>query len=203
MQRIGIFGGSFNPIHWGHLLIAETAREQAHLDQVLWLPTYNPPYKAQILASFDHRYHMVYEAIADHPAFRVSKIEAQRAGKSYALMTFLELHHLYPTTEWFWILGIDAFQNLPHWHGDRQLAAHITWLVAPRPPLLSSTSGQQIALQMANQGILLKWQMLPPLAIDLSSSAIRDRCQRGQSIRYRVPEPVRHYIFQQKLYRTS
>ncbi len=203
MQRIGIFGGSFNPVHWGHLLIAETAREQADLAQVLWLPTYNPPYKAQILASFDHRYHMVCQAIADHPKFKASNIEAQRGGKSYALMTFLELQRLYPTTEWFWILGMDAFQQLPYWHGDRQLAAHITWLVAPRPQLVASASGQQIALQMASQGIVLQWQMLMTPAVDLSSSAIRDRCQKGQSIRYRVPEPVRHYISQQNLYRIN
>jgi nicotinate-nucleotide adenylyltransferase len=203
MQRTGIFGGSFNPVHWGHLLIAETAREQANLEQVLWLPTYNPPHKVQDLAPFQHRYAMVSRAIAAHPAFVASDIEAYQDGTSYALVTVSKLQNLYPATEWFWILGIDAFQRLPNWQGDRRLVAQVTWLVAPRSSESSSTVGEQVAAQMANQGIGLRWQLLALAPIALSSSEIRDRCRTGESIRYRVPEVIRTYISEQKLYQMS
>ena len=134
MSKIAIFGGTFNPIHWGHLLLAETAFDQFHLDRVLWVPTFRPVYKAQPLLAFEHRLAMVHRAIADHPAFAVSAIDAQQSGTSYAIATFIALQALEPGAIWYWIVGSDAFQSLPKWQGSQTLMAQCRWLVAPRMP---------------------------------------------------------------------
>ena len=132
MPKIAIFGGTFDPIHWGHLLIAETAFDQFQLDRVLWVPTFRPPYKAHPLLAFEQRLEMVQRAIADHPAFTVSAIDGQQTGASYAIETFTALQALEPHAQWYWIVGNDAFQSLPKWYASRALIAQCIWLVAPR-----------------------------------------------------------------------
>ncbi|WP_219904755.1 nicotinate (nicotinamide) nucleotide adenylyltransferase [Stenomitos frigidus] len=132
MPKIAIFGGTFDPIHWGHLLIAETAFDQFQLDRVIWVPTFRPSYKAHPLLAFEQRMEMVRRAIADHPAFTVSAIDEQQAGTSYAIATFNALQALEPNTVWYWIVGNDAFQSLPKWRGSQSLIAQCIWLVAPR-----------------------------------------------------------------------
>ncbi len=225
MPKIAVFGGTFNPVHWGHLLIAETAIDQFQLDRVIWVPTFRSPHKAQALLAFDHRLEMVQRAIADQPAFTVSAIEGQRQGLSYASATLNTLQALEPEAHWYWIMGNDAFQSLPKWYASESLMAQCTWLVAPRSELndidqqeddlgrdrLSrdgTSSEQSIALCQASQPPLsfssqLHWHRLQLPLLGISSTLIRQRCQEGHSIRYLVPESVRCYITRQNLYQMS
>lgn len=222
MKKIAIFGGTFNPVHWGHLLMAETAFDQAQLDQVLWVPTYQPPHKLSQAApiSYHHRLAMVKLAIASHPGFAVSTIERDRAGISYAIDTLNALQASSSNAQWFWIIGLDAFRTLPQWQGHPHLAQSCRWLVAPRFALnqqthrtaASSASSdtslagfeaicQQVVHQLAQTSIDLNWQLLSMPIVNLSSSLVRTYCSQGRSIRYLVPDPVRAYLLKHQLYR--
>ncbi|MCL6435138.1 MAG: nicotinate (nicotinamide) nucleotide adenylyltransferase [Leptolyngbyaceae cyanobacterium HOT.MB2.61] len=202
MRKIAIFGGTFNPIHWGHLLIAETALDQAALDQVIWVPTFRPPHKQQLLPAFAQRLEMVQCAIADHPAFSLSSIDMEQKGVSYAIETLQRLQVLHPSAQWFWILGSDTFQTLPKWYKSHLLIDQCTWLVAPR------WSGNCISAEVeklreavtAQLNATLRWQLLQMPAIAISSSLIRQYRLEGRSIRYLVPDPVKIYIEKHKLY---
>ncbi|MGM3305819.1 nicotinate (nicotinamide) nucleotide adenylyltransferase [Anabaena sp. WFMT] len=130
MQRLAIFGGTFDPIHRGHLLVAEIAQAQLHLEQVIWVPSRNPPHKQAAL--FEHRVAMLQLATANNPAFTVSLIERERSGTSYAINTLIDLSTCYPNTHWYWIIGLDAFQTLPRWYLGHELAQMCDWLIAPR-----------------------------------------------------------------------
>lgn len=200
MKTIAIFGGSFNPVHWGHRLIAETALNQVALDRVIWIPTYCPPHKPQTLLEFPHRLEMVQRAIVDQPLFLASDIEAQRGGRSFAITTWQDLQTQYPQVDWYWIIGMDAFQTLPQWPGYEQLARQCIWLIAPRT-CQSLAPIDAVTQQMAQRSISLRWQLLSIAPIDLSSSMVRQRCQVGQSINDLVPEAVRLYIVAHNLYK--
>jgi nicotinate-nucleotide adenylyltransferase len=216
MQKLAIFGGTFNPIHWGHLLIAETALDQVSLDRILWVPAYRPPHKQSrdMLLSYDHRLEMVRQAVADHPQFAVSSVEKEQPGHSYAIDTLRTLQQLYSrpnvAVQWYWIVGLDAFQALPHWYGYRELATRCTWLVAPRPRPATATQAEEeksscevVAQGLAAQSIEIQWQMLQMPIMAISSSLIRAYCRQGRSIRYLVPESARHYILTHGLYQSS
>lgn len=223
MRHIAIAGGTFNPIHWGHLLMAEAALSQFRLDKVIWVPVFRPPHKSEGLADFQHRLEMVSRAIADHPAFTISDVDAQRQTVSYAIDTLEDLKPSYPNAFWYWVIGLDGFQTLPKWRRSQDLASHCHWLVAPRPlengrkelstphkdgvlpgeagsPLSIERRCQQIAEQMTASGTPLSWHLLHMPPIGISSSLVRTYCQLGRSIRYLVPESVREYITAHKLY---
>ena len=207
MDKRGIFGGTFNPVHWGHLLIAETALTQMQLSQVMWVPTRCPPHKPA--AQWKQRVEMVQQAIAGHPAFTL----ASESANSYASETLLALKASYPDTLWYWIIGLDAFQKLPRWYRRQEVISECKWLVAPR--LLATTCQlklsdeivtqsqslcTQVEQQLATEGISICWQLLPTPWIGISSSLIRQHCRDRYSIRYLVPEPVRSYIIAANLY---
>ncbi|MGI0486305.1 nicotinate (nicotinamide) nucleotide adenylyltransferase [Pantanalinema rosaneae CENA516] len=200
MNTVAIFGGSFNPVHWGHRLIAETALNRVALDRIIWVPTYCPPHKPQTLLAFPHRLEMVQRAIADQPLFLASDLEAQRGGRSFAIATWQALHRQYPNTDWYWIIGKDAFQTLPHWQGCEELVQQCTWLIAPRNGDVKATI-DCVSQQLAQRSLHLRWHLLPLTPIPVSSSLIRQRCQLGQSIADLVPEAVRSYIVAHNLYK--
>jgi nicotinate-nucleotide adenylyltransferase len=197
-QKIGIFGGTFNPIHWGHLLVAETALDQFELSRVIWVPTFRPAYKSVELLEFEHRLELVKQAIADHPEFWISDIERQHQGTSYALTTLHHLEALYPKSDWYWIIGLDAFQSLPHWYGSTAIATQCTWLIAPREAQRDAKNSATVCLQVADyfikQKIPFYWHLLNMPQVEISSSLIRDYWQQGRSLRYLVPDAVRHYL---------
>ncbi|MHC5615295.1 MAG: nicotinate (nicotinamide) nucleotide adenylyltransferase [Nostoc sp.] len=211
MQQLAIFGGTFNPIHWGHLLIAETALHQVSLEKVIWVPSLNPPHKEAAL--FEHRVQMLQLGIKDNPAFTVSLLEANRFGTSYAINTLIDLSACYPNTYWYWIVGLDAFQTLPRWYRGHELAQMCDWLIAPR--LLggetitqSKLICKQVEEQISEQSYTIHWQLLNTPLVGVSSSLIRKICRDNfvnakgdrQSIRYLVPESVRSYITNNNLY---
>ncbi len=203
MQQLAIFGGTFDPIHWGHLLVAETALHQVSLEKVIWVPSLNPPHKKAAL--FEHRVAMLQLAIKDNPAFTVSLVEANRSGTSYAMNTLNDLSASYPNTHWYWIVGLDTFQTLPRWYRGHELAQMCDWLIAPR--LLggetitqSKLICKQVEEQLQEQSYTIHWQLLDIPLVGVSSSLIRKFCCDRQSIRYLVPETVRSYITNNNLY---
>ncbi|MFQ4142739.1 nicotinate (nicotinamide) nucleotide adenylyltransferase [Chlorogloeopsis sp. ULAP02] len=203
MRQLAIFGGTFDPVHWGHLIVAETALHQGSVEQVIWVPSYNPPHKKA--ASFQHRLAMLQAAIADHPAFAVSLVEQTRSGTSYAINTLIDLSNLYPNTHWYWIVGLDAFQTLPHWYCGQEVAQSCNWLIAPRITnsqciAQSELICKQVEQQLAKQSIIIHWQLLNIPLVGLSSSLIRKFCRERKSLRYLVPESVRNYIGDRNLY---
>ncbi|WP_017315011.1 nicotinate (nicotinamide) nucleotide adenylyltransferase [Mastigocladopsis repens] len=203
MQRLAIFGGTFDPVHWGHLLVAQTALEQVPLEQVIWVPSQNPPHKQAAL--FEHRVEMVQRATTDNPGFRVSHVEKSRSGASYAINTLIDLSADYPNTHWYWIVGLDTFQTLPRWYRGQELAQLCDWLIAPRLPggeNIAQTESicKQVAQKLTKQTVDIHWQLLNIPLVGLSSSLIRNFCRSRQSIRYLVPESVRLYINSQNLY---
>jgi nicotinate-nucleotide adenylyltransferase len=206
MVRLGIFGGTFNPIHWGHLVIAEAALDQFGLDSVLWLPSRFPPHKLQSLVAFEHRLEMVRLAIADHPQFVLSEVERQREGVSWAIDSFGDLQHTYPATQWYWIIGTDAFETLTRWPGIQQISRECIWLVAGRrgaTEVADKIGDRATADSPSDQeNEAVRSQSIEMPSVEISSSLVRQYCQEGRSLRYLIPEPVRQYVQTHQLYQS-
>ncbi len=209
MQKIAILGGTFNPVHLGHLQIALTAQAQLQLQRVIWLPIRQPFHKQQATsASFEQRLEMVRLAIARHNRFELNSA----AADSYAIGMLQRLQAVYPQSQWYWLIGQDALQTLPRWKGRQALAETCCWLVAPRANLANlanlaqdapEVTCQQVAETMLKQAMPICWQLLRMQTMPISSSLIRQRRQQGQSIREFVPEPVEQYILAHQLYQTG
>jgi nicotinate-nucleotide adenylyltransferase len=204
MGNIGIFGGSFNPVHRGHLLVAETALKAVDLDPLIWVPTYRPTHKPACSLSFAHRLAMVELAIAHQPRFRASDVSAWRDEPSYAIATLKALQAQYPDNQWFWILGMDAFQTLEKWYQSDVLRAQCTWLVAPRDPLRAPRQTTAIVAEPQSSppsnAYPLRWHLLDMTPLAISSSQIRCQHRQGESIDDTVPPLVREYIGTHGLY---
>jgi nicotinate-nucleotide adenylyltransferase len=203
MEQVAIFGGTFDPVHWGHLLLAETALNQVALERVLWIPSPNPPHK--VAAEFEHRAAMVKLAIADNPAFAAVPTALNRPGTSYGIDTLTDLSTYYPNVRWYWLVGLDTFQTLPRWYRSKELATLCDWLVAPRTVNYLTTEQSELVCRQVQQQLIaesanIRWQLLHMPLVGVSSSLIRNFCQEKKSIRYLVPEVVRRYIASHQLY---
>ena len=192
MKRIGLFGGSFDPVHAAHVKLAEVALSQLGLDLVRWIPAGRPWQKSRDLAPAAHRAAMVELAIAHEPKFMLDRRELQRDGASYTFDTVRELQDLEPGAQWFLIIGQDQYAGLHTWRGWEELLARVTLAVANRPgaPLRASPEVQRVAHQTV---------ALPMM--DISSTDIRARVRAGQGIDALVPAAVARYIEQHHLYR--
>jgi nicotinate-nucleotide adenylyltransferase len=190
MQKIAIFGGTFNPVHNGHLAIAATALRQKALDQVLWVPS-QPHYKQGEIPDFTHRRELIQRAIAPYPQFALTTLPEQR----FAIDTLLTLQAQISDSKWFWIVGFDAFRLLPRWHRSTELIPRCDWLVAPR-------GGENIdfAESFALVSPQPTWEPLEMPPIETSSSLVRQYCHNGCAIRHLVPAAVERYILEQGLY---
>ena len=193
MRRIGLFGGSFDPVHNAHVALARSALEALALDEVRWIPAGQPWQKTRTLADAAHRQAMVALAIEGEPRFVLDPIELQRPGPSYMLDTVVELQAAQPDAQWFLIIGQDQQAGLPTWHGAEELVQRVTLAVAQRP----GAPGDVQALQLADT--LVHTVPLPPMA--LSSTEVRERCAAGQAIDHLVSQKVARYIGQHGLYR--
>ncbi len=177
-KRIGLFGGSFDPIHAGHLLMAERAAEQLGLERVYFIPNAVSPLKSRPpIASGRDRLAMIRAAIRGHPRFRVLDIEIRRNGPSYTFDTVAALAGR-TSDKLYFLIGADAFSDLARWHRARELARRVTFAVFRRP---------------GSRGIrpptwVRKWVEVRGPLIDVSSTEIRDRVRRGRSVRRLVPE---------------
>ncbi|MEN9231384.1 MAG: nicotinate-nucleotide adenylyltransferase [Thermostichus sp. DG02_5_bins_236] len=198
VKRIAILGGTFNPIHQGHLIMAEQALWQFHLDQILWMPAGDPPHKPLAPgATTADRLAMVKLAIADHEHFACSELEIHRQGRSYTIETLRSLIQEQPDTQWFWIIGVDALRDLPQWHQAQELAQICHWIVAPR---VDAGHAPQVLRAVAEK-LPLQAELLEAPTLTLSSTYLREQIQKGGSIRYLVPTAVEQYIHQHQLYR--
>jgi len=201
-MRTGVFGGTFDPIHVGHLILAEQCREQAKLDQVLFVPSALPPHKQQqSLTSFAQRVEMLALAISGHAPFRVEEMEKERAGPSYTVDTLTQLHAARPADELCFILGTDSLHDLPLWHQPRRILELATLLVVARAdwPALSAKELKD-SLQL-DDDFSLRYQIVEAPLIAIASRNVRRRIAEGRSVRYMVPRAVEAYIADKRLYR--
>jgi nicotinate-nucleotide adenylyltransferase len=187
-MKIGILGGTFNPIHIGHLILAEEAREKLGLDKVIFMPTYLPPHKEALgIADAQARLAMVKLAIEGNSYFSVSDKEIKRDGRSYTIDTIRELKKEHPQDEIYFIIGSDLLKYLEDWKDLFEVARLVKFIAATRPgyPL------EKIPSYINTLAIR---------AVDVSGFQIRERIKQSRSFRYLVPESVYQYITENKLY---
>lgn len=191
-MRIGLYGGSFDPPHLAHLIVAETVRDQFQLDQVWWIPAHAPPHKVGAnLASAIHRLAMTQRAIQGHPGFAVCDIEVRREGLSYTVDTVRSLQERHPTDTFVLVIGGDSLQEFGAWHRPEEIAARIPLIAYRRPgtPAVDLPAFLEGRVQFADAPLL-----------EISGTAIRAQVRAGRSIRYLVPDGVRAYIEEHGLY---
>jgi nicotinate-nucleotide adenylyltransferase len=203
-MRIGIFGGTFDPPHYGHLLVAEQAREQATLDQVWFVLSARPPHKSdREITPFERRAEMLALALAGHEdKFRIETIERDRPGLSFTADTLDAFAELHPNNDWFLILGADSVNEFPTWHEPQRILARATILAAARPGHPISSAGEWAAAVGMNANDVRIGMVEVPL-IDISSRDLRRRAAEGRSLLFQLPRAVEVYIREKKLYRAS
>jgi nicotinate-nucleotide adenylyltransferase len=200
-MRIGIFGGTFDPVHYGHLLLAECCREQVSLDVVWFLPAAIPPHKQQYdLTPAKQRVEMLELAVGGYLAFSICRYETDRGGVNYTADTLTELRRQEPTAEFFFLLGADMLHDLPRWRQPERIC-ELALPVAVRragEPLPDFGALQGVATVERIEAMRQNAVEMP--AMGLSGSDIRRRVAAGHSIRYRTPRAVEKYIETQGLY---
>ena len=189
-NKLGIFGGAFDPIHIGHLVEAQYATEELGLDKLLFIPTGDHPLKPQS-ASSGQRLEMTRIAIQDNPMFELSDIEIKRAGKSYTIDTLNQVKKLFPAKEYHLVVGLDNADTFHKWHRMDEI------LEMCRVVVLSRMMTDDYVL---SPSILEKIRILDSPIIETSSTEIRERIEDGKSVRYLVPDNVREFIYDNKIY---
>ncbi len=194
-RRIGVMGGTFDPIHLGHLMIAEAVWNEYKLDKILFIPSANPPHKDNVLTSAKHRFNMALLATCSNPHFEVSSIEMERTGPSYTVDTIKELRRLYgESTELYFIIGADSIKELPTWHNIDELLTLCHFVATRRPGYAPDLTVIEQLYKDADIHIL----ETPEL--EISSTDIRRRIKKGYSIQYITTEQVEQYIRKEGLY---
>ncbi len=195
-MRIGILGGTFDPIHYGHLFIAEEARARFRLNNVVFIPNGQPPHKngAEITPA-RHRFAMTQTGIAGNPHFLCSPIEVQRAGVSYTVDTLAALREMYPEAELFYITGVDAVAEILTWKRHADVIRMATFLAATRPGFDLKTLKEKLP-----QEYLARVLLIGSTYLGISSTDIRDRVRQNLPARYLTPDSVLKYIYKNQLY---
>lgn len=200
-MRLGIYGGTFDPIHYGHLMLAEQCREQCELDEVWFVPAAQPPHKLDVtISSAKARCEMIEFAIAGHPQFRLSRIEIERTGPSFTVTTLEQLQAEDASRELFLLIGADSLHDLPQWREPQRIQELSTVVAVNRGGQLQP---DRLLLEQrlgSAEAARLRFVQMP--GMDLSASDIRQRSAEGRSIRYLVPRAVETYIAQNHLYST-
>lgn len=217
-MKIGIFGGTFNPIHYGHLRVAEEVLEILAFDKIWFIPSGTPPFSKPDIVSASHRYEMTKIAIKNNPGFDVSDVEVKTRGISYSVKTMERLTLKHKETEFFFILGIDTFLDIPKWRQPSRLMKLANTVVISRPgfsfldlcisPYLAGI--QKKTLREVDRGKRKifsfnlktgrKLFLCRVSELEISASAIRDFVRSGKSIKYLLPDSVESYIISHKLY---
>jgi nicotinate-nucleotide adenylyltransferase len=197
-ERIGLFGGTFDPPHLGHLILASEAQFQLELTRLLWTLTPEPPHKQdQTITSIEHRLSMVNLAIADNPCFELSRAELDRPGPHYTLDTIKLVAEQNPDAEIVPVIGGDSLHDLPTWHRPQELLYACHWVGVMRRP--GETANLQ-ELERELPGITSKVHYVDAPLLEIASREIRSRIANGRPFRYYLPEPVYHYINRHHLY---
>jgi nicotinate-nucleotide adenylyltransferase len=201
--KIALFGGSFDPIHHGHLIVARAVAEHLAIERVLLLPSRTPPHKLDIrLADAEHRDAMVRAAITDDPLFECSDFDLTRAGPSYTADTVAHFRETLPEgTELFWLIGADSLLELHTWYQPARIAEVARIVTAVRPGYEPGALANLNDMLPPEAIARLRADVIETPRIDISATQIRKRVTRGQSIRYLVPAAVEEYIKRQGLYR--
>ena len=213
-MRLGILGGTFDPIHLGHLRLAEEVGEGFNLNTVYLLPAASPPHKGRkSVTPFHHRFEMTKLGVEGSPLLVAFDLEARRQGLSYSIETLKEFHRLFPSNpELFFILGTDAFQEIETWKHYQELFNYAHFVVVQRPGI----PARKMEERLFSLGVPFRKEeenrfigpsgltviYLEATLLDISSTGIREKAAAGKSIRYLVPESVRCYIVEYGLYRT-
>lgn len=196
-MRVGIFGGTFDPIHYAHLFVAEEARQRFELEQVVFLPCGTPPHKKIYAVSpAEHRFAMTLLATASNPHFRTSRLEIERGGVSYTVDTLEQWRQLYPHQELFLLLGADSLAYITSWKQPERICQLAHLVAASRPGF--DLSRLRLPESMCRRVYVMEMPLL-----DISATDIRNRVRRGVSIRYLTPDPVVQYILKHQLYRNE
>jgi nicotinate-nucleotide adenylyltransferase len=216
-MRLGILGGTFDPIHYGHLRIAEEAREELHLEKILLIPGATPPHKGKMkISPFKDRFAMAVMAAKGSPLLEVLDLEGRREGPSYSVDTIAEVRRMYGAdSELFFIIGMDAFQEIKTWKRYNDLFKETNFAVIKRPGVPDEQLGSLIMsmglgfqpgeendsfiLPSTGHGIFYKRMTL----LEISSTEIREKASDGRSIRFLLPESVESYIMEKGLYKNG
>ena len=207
MKSVGLFGGTFNPIHYGHLAIAEEVRSKHNLDKVIFIPTNLPPHKApEDLVDAQKRSVMAYLATVSNPCFEVSTYEVDRGGKSYTIDTVRHFYNIFSQkVELYFIIGADMLMEIGSWKNADELLDICRFIAVSRPgydvqKILNqhylSAQSHSVASKILDRILIEETAML-----DISATGIRRRIKEWKSIKYLVPEPVEQFIHNQQLYR--
>ncbi len=214
-EKIGLFGGTFNPIHSGHIKAAVVVQRIFLLDKILFIPSFIPPHKeSETIVSPDHRLKMVELAVRDTPAFVASSIEIEEKGTSYSILTLQKIKAIYPDAQFFFILGVDAFLDIDTWKDHERVLEQCKFVVISRKryrlkdaknvldrkyesKMFDLCGVEKIQKKTANS---YKIFLLPFDALDVASTEIRGRLRRSQSITHMIPKAVADYIIDNHLY---
>jgi nicotinate (nicotinamide) nucleotide adenylyltransferase len=196
---IGIIGGTFNPIHYGHLLMCEQIREEFGLEKVLFIPSKIPPHKmSQEIAATEHRLEMVRLAIQDNPYFELSDVEMKMPGPSYTVETLRVLMKEYGRNRLYFIIGADSLVQLTTWMRFDEILGMVDLIVARRPDTDNNLLEQEVRRMTSEYNARI--HVSEAVALDFSSTRIRNRVRKGLSIKYMVPDCVEKYILEHGLY---
>ncbi len=212
--KIGIFGGTFNPVHYGHLRTAEEVYEEFQLDQLIFIPASRPPHKNDSkIVPFLHRWKMLELAIGGNSHFSLSDIENRRPGKSYTIDTLLQFRKLYPdSTNLHFLIGVDAFQDITTWNNYKKLFELTNFVILARPGYNINKTYDLLRLEISDQyryhegkgcfchPSLKRVYFCQVTLLDISSTRIRELVARGRSIKYLVPEGIIEYIKKTHIY---
>jgi nicotinate-nucleotide adenylyltransferase len=214
-ERIGIFGGTFNPIHRGHVKAAVEVQRVFGLDKILLIPSFIPPHKGSPdVASPSHRLKMVELAVAPYPRIFPSSIEIEAKGKSYSIMTLAKLKKRHPDSLMFFIMGVDAFLEIDTWRDYEKVLEQCHFIVISRPGFILEDSNKVLGGEYRGRMVQIldsidleevvqrnhKIFLLPLPSLDIASKDIRKKVRMGESITDLVPEPVGKYILSNDLY---
>jgi nicotinate-nucleotide adenylyltransferase len=216
LKRLGILGGTFDPIHLGHLRTAVEIGQEMDLEKVYLVPSASPPHKTvEPVTPFQHRLAMARLALGDSSFLEVLDLEGKRPGLSYSIETLKEIHNIFcPDPELYFILGVDAFQEIRTWKEYRHLFDYSHFVIIRRPV----SQPDKIDFLLTNTGLDIRKTKRPdvftapsgktltfmsPTRMDISSTGIRKSIRNGKSIRFLVPDQVRNYIITEGLYRSN
>jgi nicotinate-nucleotide adenylyltransferase len=196
-ERLGIFGGTFDPPHIGHLILAEYAREALGAAQILFVPAADPPHKEGTRTDIAHRLAMLERSIADNPTFAVSRVDVERPGPHYTIDTIRIVQTQYPGSELYFMIGADSLRDLTTWHQPEGLIRLCKLAVLPRPGVQVTADMHEASLPgLAEQVVMLDTPM-----VDVSSTGVAARLRAGKTVRYLLPQPALDYVRANGLYR--
>lgn len=217
-QRIGILGGTFNPIHSGHLKAAGEVQEKFRLKKILFIPSYIPPHKESVdIASPHDRLRMVKLALSPYSQFAASSVEIEAKGRSYSIYTLKKMKKKFPLAVIFFILGIDAFLEIDTWREYKKVLEQCYFIIVSRPGYRLEEASAALPSEYRERMVEVRGKkeigvdllhshkmfIFPMESLDIASTEIRKRIRQGKSIQGLVPEAVKDYILENKLYRIS